>query len=141
MKSFVKGFVLVMMVVVAASCCRSNVVSLNGEWTIAQVNGRQSVGETTPFIGFNPQDSTMYGNSSCNRFFGSIRYTVGDAHALSFDNVGSTRMLCHNSPMEQEILAALGSVVSFAYTSSGDVELLGKDDSVLLLLTPMNDEK
>lgn len=118
-----------------ASCGSTKPIPLSGEWRIVEVNGERAVGETTPFIGFNTQDSTIYGNSSCNRFFGAILYDRKDASAISFGNVGATRMMCANSPMEEQILAAINSVASFSYGESGEAELLDENGVVQLLLT------
>lgn len=41
---------------------------LSGEWVIELVNGKKIVGtaEVTPFIGFNLDESRIYGNVGCN---------------------------------------------------------------------------
>ncbi len=123
-------------VVAISSCASQQVEALSGEWVIEQVNGKDTEGEMTPFIGFNPQDSTIYGSNSCNRFFGGIVYDEADASVISFSNVASTRMMCANSPMEDEIQSAINNVAGFSYTDQGDVLLLDEDKSVLMLLTP-----
>lgn len=140
MKRIIKSTLLAFAAMTICSCNTPEVTPLTGEWIIEEVNGKSAVGETTPFIGFNLQDSTIYGSNSCNRFFGTIVYDDTDASAISFSNMGATRMMCANSPMEEEIQAAINVVASFSYTDNGAVELLADDDSVLLLISPKVEE-
>ncbi len=140
MNRFVKSLLLSIATIVVCSCGTSKLVPLSGEWTIEEVNGKSAVGEMTPFIGFNQQDSTIYGSNSCNRFFGGIVYDEKSSSAISFSNVGSTKMLCANSPMESEIEMAINIVAAFSYTPQGDAQLLDKDNVVVLLLTPKTED-
>ncbi len=126
---------LVVAAMVGCGCGSKCVTPLSGEWKIVEVNGKSAVGEKSPTIGFSLQDSMVYGDNSCNRFFGRIVYDEKDASAISFSNVGTTMMICADSPMEQEIQAAVNGVASFAYTESeNEAELRGSKDEVLLLI-------
>lgn len=79
----------------------SSAPSLDGEWREAT---RAIHAPTITFEG-----ERASGFAGCNRWFGTV--TRGDYPALSFSQVGSTRMMCEGPQMniEREFLAALGA--------------------------------
>ena len=98
----------------------SNVMSpsaLDGEWTIAEVNGQtvqaDSLGNT-PFIGFDYAARRIYGNAGCNRMMGSFEADSLKPGALSIGPVATTRMACPDMALELSILETLPEVASFA---------------------------
>ncbi|MFI3305991.1 MAG: META domain-containing protein [Rikenellaceae bacterium] len=119
------------------SCARRPIEPISGEWKIVSVDGADSV-VNSPFILFNPQDSTIYGYSGCNRFFAQIEYNPDDDRAISFTNVGSTKMMCPNIEIEDAIHLAMSRVASFSYTDSDDAQLLDVDGLLLMTLTRSN---
>lgn len=98
----------------------SNVMSpsaLDGEWTIAEVNGKtvqeDSLGNT-PFIGFDYAARRIYGNAGCNRMMGSFEADSLKPGTLSIGPVATTRMACVDMTLELSILETLPEVASFA---------------------------
>lgn len=79
----------------------SSAPSLDGEWREAT---RAIHAPTITFEG-----ERASGFAGCNRWFGSV--TRGEASALSFGQVGATRMMCEGPQMniEREFLAALSN--------------------------------
>lgn len=122
--------------VLFVSCGSKVVTPLSGEWNIVEVNGKGLVGDNASIIGFNVEEGEVYGNNTCNSFFGKIVTDKENSSVLSFANVGTTRMLCPNSPMEEEVNAAINAVASFKYTEGGNAELLDKDGKTILTITP-----
>lgn len=126
----------------AATSCKtsgsaaSSVSALNGEWKITQVNGQdisKADNENEAFIGFDVDKKSMYGNTSCNHIFGQL-----DADAkkgtISFGNVGSTRMMCHDMKTEEQVLKAVNETKSFELNGSKELTLKSADGKVLMTL-------
>lgn len=113
---------------------------LQGEWTISAVNGVSIVqDEETPFLGFNMTENRLYGMTGCNRVMGTLVLNASQPYALSFDQMGSTKMMCHNDSLEQAILLALSEVKSFGALTCKDqnqtcIGLFNADQKELLLL-------
>jgi heat shock protein HslJ len=106
-----------------------NATNVFGEWDLAEMNGKTielAEGVTTPFIGFDQDEKRVYGNAGCNSFFGTMITDSTNVDALSFDNMGSTKMLCANMEIEDEFLMTLGLVNNIEYNAQ---ELLLKDNA------------
>ena len=90
-----------------------------------KVIGKKIVGtaEVTPFIGFNLDESRIYGNVGCNTINGALMQEDGKPNSLRFDNVATTMMMCPDMETETIVLNALNETKSFSM----------KDDKVYLL--------
>ena len=107
---------------------------LEGEWSIIEVGGMETVGETPPFIGLNIKEGRIYGSNSCNRINGLIDENKEQkAGILSFGKIASTMMFCANSPMEQQIMDALKKVKQYSATDdNGVITLLDTNTKPLM---------
>ncbi|MEG1587379.1 MAG: META domain-containing protein, partial [Bacteroidales bacterium] len=93
----------------------ADAATLMGDWNILTLNGvivPQT--EETPYLTFNMNDKRLAGMTGCNRVMGDIMLDPADASKISFDRMGSTKMMCHNDSLERAVLAALANVKSFA---------------------------
>lgn len=108
---------------------------LSGEWVIELVNGKKIVGtaEVTPFIGFNLDESRIYGNMGCNTINGALTQEDGKPNSLRFDNVATTMMMCPDMETETIVLNALNETKSFSMKDN-KVYLLGENGNELLVL-------
>ena len=108
---------------------------LSGEWVIELVNGKKIVGtaEVTPFIGFNLDESRIYGNVGCNTINGALTQEDGKPNSLRFDNVATTMMMCPDMETETIVLNALNETKSFSMKDD-KVYLLGENGNELLVL-------
>ena len=123
-------FFVAIMATTLMACNKHNYNATNvfGEWDLVEMNGKTielAEGITTPFIGFDQNESRIYGNAGCNSFFGSMITDSTNVDALKFDNMGSTKMLCANMEVEDELLMTLGLVNSIEYNAK---ELLLKNN-------------
>lgn len=66
---------------------------VKGDWAIEQVNGKAAVGETAPYIKFEPVQGRIYGNNGCNTINGNYKYSAAD-HTIRFSNMITTLMAC-----------------------------------------------
>jgi heat shock protein HslJ len=100
----------------------SSAPSLDGEWREAT---RAIHAPTITFEG-----ERASGFAGCNRWFGTV--TRGEYPALSFSQVGSTRMMCEGAQMniEREFLAALGNTQA-ARVDGDQLVLAGADGAEL----------
>lgn len=108
-----KTFILMLLVVLAAvvSChtTQESTASINGEWEVKQLNGKDiapAEGET-PYLGFDKDN--VYGFTGCNQLTGTINVKAFLSGRPDFSHLGMTRMLCHGT-YEEEFMAALGKV-------------------------------
>ncbi|MGH6791527.1 MAG: META domain-containing protein [Methyloceanibacter sp.] len=72
----------------------------------------------------------VYGNGSCNRYFGGYELT---GEGLAFSQLGSTKMACEQPLMDQEFifLQILGAVSRFEFDTEGKL-VLHSDDGTLV---------
>ncbi|WP_455666584.1 META domain-containing protein [Phocaeicola sp.] len=112
-----------------------SVADLAGEWAIETVNGNQAVGnaEIVPFIGFNVEESRVYGNVGCNTINGAMIQDADKPEALSFGQIAATMMMCPDMATERAVLNALNETKSFSM-KDGKVYLLGENGNELLVL-------
>lgn len=109
--------------------------SLAGEWNIIEVEGQTVVpapGEEFPFIGFKTEEGQVYGYSGCNRMMGAFS---ADAQTGTIDlgPMASTRMMCPDMTLEDNILKALGKVKKYK-AEEGQILLCGPSSHPLLVL-------
>lgn len=104
-----KKFFLMLMSLPMFFACSSS-VSLKGDWQVVSAYGVSTEGAMNqPFISF--QDSgKVTGNAGVNSFFGEYNLK-GDA--LSFGNMGMTRMMGPNMEIEDAVTKALNSAATF----------------------------
>ncbi|MCD7901925.1 MAG: META domain-containing protein [Bacteroides sp.] len=104
----------------ALSSCRSAkevtyLPTINGEWSIVEINGAAVVpaaGQEYPSIGFETTTGKVYGNSSCNRFHGTFD-TNADPGKLDLSALVSTRMMCLDMTLENNVMNALKNVSGY----------------------------
>lgn len=125
----------------ATSCKTSNnaatsTSALNGEWKITEVNGQNITKTKNPneaFIGFDVAKKSMYGSTSCNRFFGELNADANKG-TISFGNVGSTLMMCEDIKTEEQVLKAVNETKSYELKGGKKLTLKSADGKVLMTL-------
>ncbi len=104
---------------------KMKISDLDGQWFIATVGNEmvKTTGDEKPFLGFNIQDSRIFGYTGCNRVMGGYALDI-DKSTLSFENLGSTKMMCPDDAVELKILAAMAQVKHFLYRKCEKGELM-----------------
>lgn len=100
-------------------------------WIVSQVQGAPAAPGVTSTLMI-AEDGKVSGNAGCNGFFGSA---IIDNDAISFGNLGSTRMACPEPAMGQEdrMLKALDSTRGYRLEEQ-DLVLLNADGNAILRL-------
>lgn len=131
-------FIIGTAAIMATACSTANKIGstadLNGEWTVEKVNGTaidKTAGDEIPFIGFDVNKKSIYGNTGCNRLTGTFDAT---ADGLDLSKIGSTRMMCANMTNEQLVLGALANVNSFKTDKKGNLLLTDKQGKTVIEL-------
>lgn len=108
---------------------------LSGEWVIELTGGNKIVAtaEVAPFIGFNTDESRIYGNVGCNTINGALIQDEDVPSSLRFENVATTMMMCPDMQTETIVLNALNETRSFD-VKDGKIYLLGENGNELLVL-------
>ena len=109
--------------------------SLSGEWNIIEINGSAVVpapNQEFPFIGFDTKTGQVYGNSGCNRLMGSFDVNAKPGQ-IDLGALGSTRMMCPDMTLEQNVLEALNKVAGYE-TVGEDVALNDAEGKPVILL-------
>ncbi|MDE6768745.1 MAG: META domain-containing protein, partial [Muribaculaceae bacterium] len=97
---------------------------IKGDWAIEKVNGKTAVGETAPFLKFEPSEKRVYGNNGCNVINASYQYNPADS-PLTFSNLVSTMMACGMTGITDiEINAALDAARYYTWSLNGDDYLI-----------------
>lgn len=97
---------------------------IKGDWAIEKVNGQPAVGETAPFLKFDPAGKRVYGNNGCNIINASYTYNPADS-TLSFSDLISTMMACGMEGITDYAMnAALGAAHYYSWKLNGDDYLM-----------------
>lgn len=92
--------------------------TLNGEWTVAEVNGAKVTGEENrPYINFSVAEKRFYGSNGCNILNGDF---IVNGNNLTFENVIATQKACYEAPFEYEINYTIGQVKSYMVDRIGN---------------------
>ena len=106
-----------------ATAEQKDAAALMGDWNILTLNGvAVAQTEETPYLTFNIKDKRLAGMTGCNRVMGDIILDPANAAMISFDKMGSTKMMCHQDSLENVVLASLVKVRSFAPITCKDVK-------------------
>lgn len=132
-------------IMLAMFSCRSSkeaasLSSMNGEWNIIEINGSAVVpgqGQQLPFIGFDTATGKVYGYSGCNRLMGSFDVNA-KAGTIDLGALGSTRMMCPDMTLEQNVLSTLGQVKGYKKLGKGNMALCNASDRPVIVLQKKN---
>lgn len=91
---------------------------VKGDWAIQTVFGHKAVGETAPYLKFEPRQSRLYGNDGCNIINGNYKFNNTDS-TLVFSNLISTMRACGTPGItDYEINKALGDTRRYSWSSN-----------------------
>lgn len=106
----------------------AQLADIDGEWSIIEINGAAVVpapGQVFPFIGFNKISGQVYGNAGCNRLVGSFDVSAEPGN-IDLSHLGTTRMMCADMTVEQNVLNALAQVKHYVRLGDDNIGLCGK---------------
>ena len=118
-----KNLILAVMTLMVMAACHGKKAMdvLGGEWDVVAI-GEMAVPEAVgAFMGFDMNESVVYGSTGCNQLTGAMPTAVG-AEPL-FGALGCTRRMCPDMSVEDAMLSALGAVVDFK-VEGGNLYLL-----------------
>ncbi len=114
---------------------------VKGDWAIERVFGKQAVGETAPYLKFEPSEKRVYGNNGCNIINAAYQYNPSDS-TLTFSNLVSTMMACGMTGItDAEINSALSASRYYTWSLNGDdyfITLLDSENQPVLELMHQN---
>lgn len=124
-----------LLIIVILSGCSSGKSTTGGnspdgtEWVLETMNSTSviSLDDNNVTLKFDGPGK-ISGKGSCNSFFGSYKL---DGSALSFSEIGSTKMMCDNMQIETDYFAALKKIDKYEI-KSGKLQLLAST-AVLLI--------
>lgn len=92
---------------------------VKGDWAIETVNGKTAIGETAPYLKFDPETKKVYGSNGCNYLNADYYYNPADS-TLSFSNEVTTMKACGTPGItDYEINAALSQVRKYDWEMRG----------------------
>ena len=87
---------------------------IKGDWAIEEVAGKKAVGETAPYLKFEPKQKRVYGNHGCNTINASYKYNAKDS-TLRFSDIITTLMMCGKTGItDYEVNSALNDTRSYS---------------------------
>lgn len=97
---------------------------LNGEWSMRTLRNKDINTRERAYLIFNinDKDSLLYGNNGCNVINGSIH--AHGTNKISFDNIITTMMECHNATSERSLMKALNEVASYKISNENGIRYL-----------------
>lgn len=102
---------------------RHNMDFLNGQWRIAQINGK-AINDEEANIFIDLGEMRVHGNTGCNFFNGEIYIDPSKTNSVEFGKMALTRMACPKFEQEQAMMLALEETVN---------AIQGDNDRVILL--------
>lgn len=98
---------------------------LNGEWNIVKVNGEDVPAEVEkqPFLAFDVAKKSISGCAGCNTIRGGFIINDAQKQSITFQNVASTRMMCPDMTLENNILQVLGKADRYGQLGNGNLVL------------------
>lgn len=112
---------------------RHNMEFLNGQWRVAQINGKDiNDEEANVFIDLG--EMKVHGNTGCNFFNGEIYIDPSKSNSVEFGKMGLTRMACPKYEQEQAMMLALEETTSAIRGDNNRVMLLKADGTPVIVL-------
>lgn len=112
---------------------RHNMEFLNGQWRIAQINGR-SINDEEANIFIDLGEMKVHGNTGCNYFNGEIYIDPSKTNSVEFGKMGLTRMACPKFEQEQSMMLGLEETTNAIQGDNGRVMLLKADGTPVIVL-------
>lgn len=132
MKKFFVSFCLAAATLGLSSCGSTKntavLADIDGEWSIIEINGAAVVpapGQAYPYIGFDKATGRVHGNAGCNRLMGSFDVQAAPG-TIDLSRLGTTRMMCPDMTVEQNVLNALAQVKQYVRLGDENIGLCGK---------------
>jgi len=116
-----------------ATLRRHQLSSLNGLWSIIEINGRV-IDSDNPTIVIDLIEKTIHGNTGCNIFNGIIYQDPDTDRSVQFQNMAVTRKKCNNSATETALLVSLEQVEKAYLNSSDEATLTDTKGKTLIRL-------
>ncbi|MFA7084088.1 MAG: META domain-containing protein [Arcobacteraceae bacterium] len=106
---------------------KADVTLTNTYFKAVSLNGKKAeVFEKEPFIKFEAKGSVI-GNLGCNSFFGSFKKQNKN---ISFENIGSTKMMCPNIKTEDAFAKVLQNVKTYEIRGESLTFFNEKDEEI-----------
>lgn len=141
MKSMRKGWMYALLLPVCAgvlSACsekKADARTLDGEWTIVEVNGEKLGEEVTPTMSFNMAEKKLHGNVGCNLFNTTVTLDPADVSSITIAPGATTMMACPNMDVETKVLRSMEQVRAVkAGEAEGEMLLVDETGKTLLVL-------
>ncbi len=112
---------------------RHNMEFLNGQWRVAQINGR-SINDEEANIFIDLGEMKVHGNTGCNYFNGEIYIDPSKTNSVEFGKMGLTRMACPKFEQEQSMMLGLEETTNAIQGDNGRVMLLKADGTPVIVL-------
>ena len=98
---------------------------LNGEWSIVKVYGEDVSAELEkrPFLAFDIDKKNINGCASCNNIRGSFIINDVQKQSITFQNIASTRMMCPDMTLENNIIQILNKADHYGRLANGNLVL------------------
>ena len=118
---------------VIARLKRHSASTLNGLWTVTQIDGRTIV-EDNPTLAIDLIEHRVHGNTGCNLVNGTIYQNPDIEMSIQFQNMAVTRMACPSLSTETALLVGLEQVEK-AIVDNPDRIILsdGADNQIIVL--------
>lgn len=94
---------------------------LYGEWNILAINNKKVSTRERAYIHLDFLNHRLYGNNGCNVINGDF---TANANKISFSNIITTMMACHNATSEKAVMKALDDAVSFKLLAKNKITYL-----------------
>jgi len=136
MKQKTNYFLLILTIILFASCESKEVKSIDGNWEVKSIKGKASFNQNPNFV-INTETLKIAGFSGCNRFFGSITL---EEEKLSFHGMGGTRMACPDPTVENLFITTIPEVASFDFDKTL-LQFKSESGEVVMTMKPLKVEE
>lgn len=135
--------------VLVSSCCSCRKASPKmanleeASWKLIEYQGQAVPSDKAVTLTFDPQKKMVYGKAPCNNFFGGYTLTDGKDSNISFAGMGSTRMFCPDTEIEDGLTRSMSDITRVKMDGNNLLLLDGNGNMVALFAPvdrlPVND--
>lgn len=117
---------------------KSDLGFANGAWQVTKLNGTAVPTDVEMQMVIDIPEQKLHGNAGCNTMNGSIYMNPDKQNSLEFKNIATTRMICPQIALEQQLLTALAQVTTVQLGKDGSLMLDDANCHTLVTLTKLN---
>ena len=120
---------------------KHNLGFLDGAWRVTRLDGQEIPASKGMEFVIDLQSKTIHGNTGCNVMNGSLEINMEVENGISFKDMATTRMMCPDIQLEQNLLQTLSEVRSAVPDGSSVAKFLNAGGQPVIILKRLSKDE